>query len=697
MRWKWVALGICGFVIILTVVICVILSSYDFNSLKPEISKVVRGFTGREITFGGDIRLEFGFPPTLAVNDVRFQNAPWGSRPQMVKINRFEVQVDLLHLILGKIEVKRLVLIDPDILIETDKTGRSNLEFGSDKAISEKPEQGGAAKWIKLPTLVVNELQVTRGRVTYREGRSAKVYAVSLDSLTASARDCESPLKTKLKGSYQNIPFKINGSLGPLAGLIGDDQKLWPLNVTAEAFNTILVVEGAIKEVRGLRGMDLGCTLKGNDLATLGGASGKPLPLKGAFIVSGRVNDPAPGTYRISGLKVVMENSRVDGTIEASFSGGRPMVKAVLTSPKLDISSILARSSSSHHIRNGRREGKVFPKSSLPFEALRYFDAEVKFQGRQVFLPKLTVNQLSAEANLKDGRLFVKPLKLLVAGGTLDAQLDLKSQGKIGVLRTSIRGVHLNLGQMLRALKGMDVLEGHVDVSVDVRGHGSSIAALMGELSGKMAMVMGQGRINNNYIDLLGADVSTIFSDLFGLSKEEQPYTLVNCFVSGFNVSGGLAEATALLLETDRISMVGEGEVDLRTERLNLRLNSIPKGGIGTNGLGKVTVSLGGMIKAFRLTGTIAHPSLSIDPQQTVLTVGKMIGGTILLGPIGLLVPFVTNGEAESPCSIAKQAAMQGVKMSVLAKQQRKGIRLLELPEEGLKELGKGLKKLFGN
>jgi hypothetical protein len=34
--------------------------------------------------------------------------------------------------------------------------------------------------------------------------------------------------------------------------------------------------------------------------------------------------------------------------------------------------------------------------------------------------------------------------------------------------------------------------------------------------------------------------------------------------------------------------------------------------------------------------------------------------------------------------------------MSVLAKQEKKVINLLDLPEEGLRELGKGLKKLFG-
>jgi hypothetical protein len=372
------------------------------------------------------------------------------------------------------------------------------------------------------------------------------------------------------------------------------------------------------------------------------------------------------------------------------------MVKAVLKSPKLDMRPILAGGSDSGDARSGPEDEKVFSNSPLPFETLKCFDADLKIQARQVLLPTLILSQVSAEANLKDGRLLVKPFKALVADGAVEVQFDLQSQDQMGMLATSIRIDHLDLGQMLKAIEGRDVLKGCVDISVDVWSHGNSIAGLIGGLNGKTAMVMGQGKIHNRYLDLLGADASSILFDLFGLSNQGRSDTPITCFVSGFSIKNGLAETTALVLETDRVSVIGDGKIDLRTERLNLDLNSIPKGGIGTSFLGKVTMSPGAMFKSFRITGTIAHPSLSIDTEQTVLTVGKMIGGTVLLGPIGLLAGFVTGGEVESSCSLAKRAAMQGVPMSVLAKQERKGVGLLQLPEEGLKELSKGIKKLFG-
>ena len=96
MRWKWV-LGIITVLILAVIVtLYIVLSSYDFNNLKPTITEAVRDATGRELTLGGDIELKIGLIPVLVVEDVRFQNASWGSRPEMAKIKRFELQVALI-------------------------------------------------------------------------------------------------------------------------------------------------------------------------------------------------------------------------------------------------------------------------------------------------------------------------------------------------------------------------------------------------------------------------------------------------------------------------------------------------------------------------------------------------------------------------------------------------------------------------
>ena len=133
MKWKWVVGIISASVLLSVVAVYVILSSYNYNGLKPEIIRAVKDDTGRELTLGGDISLKIGFTPALVVKDVSFQNASWGSQPELAKIKRFEIKVRLLPLLSHRIEVKRLILIEPEILFETDISGKSNLAFETTK------------------------------------------------------------------------------------------------------------------------------------------------------------------------------------------------------------------------------------------------------------------------------------------------------------------------------------------------------------------------------------------------------------------------------------------------------------------------------------------------------------------------------------------------------------------------------------
>jgi AsmA family protein len=86
MRWKRI-LGIFVAVIVAVFVTAyIIASSYDYNKFKPKTTDLAKQYTGRDLTIGGDIELGLSLFPTLVVNDVTFQNASWGTRPQMAQV-----------------------------------------------------------------------------------------------------------------------------------------------------------------------------------------------------------------------------------------------------------------------------------------------------------------------------------------------------------------------------------------------------------------------------------------------------------------------------------------------------------------------------------------------------------------------------------------------------------------------------------
>ena len=130
-------------VVILLVAAAVILSTLDFNEYKQQIADEAKKVTGRDLAIEGDLRLNvFTLNPGLAVDGVRFANAPWGSKPDMATIKRFEVKVSLLPLLSGTLNVDSVVLSGADILLERNKAGKGNYEFGPAKKAEQAKKDG---------------------------------------------------------------------------------------------------------------------------------------------------------------------------------------------------------------------------------------------------------------------------------------------------------------------------------------------------------------------------------------------------------------------------------------------------------------------------------------------------------------------------------------------------------------------------
>ena len=126
MKWKiplfLIAMGLAGMAALYAYVL-----SFDANRLKPDIIAAVKNSTGRKLAINGDLKIEFGFCPSLVIENVSLDNADWGSRPRMLRIKQFEMQLALLPLITGTLEVRQASLINSEIFLEVNKKGILNL------------------------------------------------------------------------------------------------------------------------------------------------------------------------------------------------------------------------------------------------------------------------------------------------------------------------------------------------------------------------------------------------------------------------------------------------------------------------------------------------------------------------------------------------------------------------------------------
>jgi uncharacterized protein involved in outer membrane biogenesis len=330
------------------------------------------------------------------------------------------------------------------------------------------------------------------------------------------------------------------------------------------------------------------------------------------------------------------------------------------------------------------RKEKVFPTDRLHLGNLKKADAKVKLRARQFLLPRVVLDDLNVHMVLEKGRLRVKQFRSAIGGGTLSGRLDVRPLRKGAVVATSLKIENFDLGHMLKKLKITEILEGQLDLDMQLEGRGRSVAALMAGLNGKISVVVGKGRVNNKYIDMLGADLSSALFRLLNPSKGKANYTDLNCFVSRFDIKDGLADSTVLVFDTKRMSVVGDGEVDLKTEELDISMKPLTKKGIGINGVGKISLSVSELAKPFKVSGTLANPTLGMDPSWAVIAIGKAFGGMLLFGPFGLAAVLASGRlGSDEPCMAAIEIAEKGIKGSG-GKKRREEWSMMEEPEVDL-------------
>jgi phosphoglycolate phosphatase len=202
------------------------------------------------------------------------------------------------------------------------------------------------------------------------------------------------------------------------------------------------------------------------------------------------------------------------------------------------------------------------------------------------------------------------------------------------------------------------------------------VRALMAGLNGKTQVAMGAGRMKSTAIDTFVGGPAKILTELF-VSKQSE-YTVINCVVSQFDITNGLATSKALLFDTDYATISGKGTINLGTEAFDMEVDPQPKSATINTAIPIV------------LTGTLASPSYGVNKLAAARKVGGILGA-IVFSP-ALVVGLLETGTGEdNPCAKGAKGAPASKELMPAAKEEASPLKAIE------KGIGNPLKKLFGN
>jgi uncharacterized protein involved in outer membrane biogenesis len=267
---------------------------------------------------------------------------------------------------------------------------------------------------------------------------------------------------------------------------------------------------------------------------------------------------------------------------------------------------------------------------------LDWGEGKVEFQAGRLLFPRVALGDVSAQVTLSNSTLEAKPVTFAVGGGTGEGHLEVRHQEHGAAVNLVATMKEVQVGPILDELGYERNLEGSLDADLKLSGQGNSVAELMAGLNGHVHLIMGNGRAAMKYLTMLNSDLQATLLRLINPFQKQSSYTDFNCSVNRVEIHNGMTRCK-LLLDTQETTIVAAGDIDLKSEQLDIGIKPSPKTGYGLKGLAQLTLGLNELAKPLKLGGTLADPSFSLDPVQAGLTIAKALGGFALFGPFGVI------------------------------------------------------------
>lgn len=450
-------------------------------------------------------------------------------------------------------------------------------------------------------------------------------------------------------------------------------------------------LEGVIQDPLQQRGINIAITADSADLAALGTKMGTEMPVTGPMTLQARVSDTGPERYALSGVKLNAGGSDVAGEATLSTAGGRPNLTADFASNVVDLSKVgggkaEGKPAPAPAPASGKAgDGKVFSNDPLPYDMLNMADGELKYRAAKILTSSVAMQNLNLTATLRGGAFALRPLTAELGGGKLTSDVALASKGQSVQIKADTKGVAI--GSLLQESKTTALLDGaKTDFNIDVRGTGPSLRAVMASLNGTIVMVSGEGVVHTKYLDLFGGDVLTVINPL----TQGADTSKLNCIANRFEVKDGVATTKVMVLDTSRTTVLGEGGFNLGTEQLQMMMTPKSK-----------DASLLSLTIPIRVSGTFANPRFLPDHEAAAKAAAGAVGGALLLGPAGILVPFLSQGQSGDVCATAiatatGQKAPPASRSTQQPSQQQQQQQQQQQPSNPAQDLGRNLRGLFG-
>lgn len=594
--------------VVLLAVLVLIIVFFDWNRIKPPLNAKVSEELHRPFAINGNLAViwrreldEGGWRawvpwPHVVAEDLTLGNPDWSKTPQMASLKRVELRLSPLALLGQRVVIPRIDLTEPNAELQRLADGRANWVFKFDP----KDPNAEPSSWV----VDIGAIGFDKGHVTLDDQNLKTQLDLLIDPLgkpipfsdivgdkaakkasDGGAAPMDYAFGLKVKGQYHGQKLVGQGKIGGLLAL-QDATRPFPLQAQAKIGDTRVELAGTLTDPLNLGALDLRLKLAGSSLGNLYPLTGVTLPDTPPYATDGhliaKLHEPGGAEFRYEAFNGKIGESDIHGSLTYVAGQPRPKLSGSLLSNQLlfaDLAPLIgADSNAEQKARGGESKqptDKVLPVEEFKTERWRDMDADVEFTGKRiVHSEKLPFNDLYTHLVLTDGVLSLEPLRFGVAGGKLDAQIRLNGHTEPLEGRAKLTARGFKLKQLFPTFEPMKTSFGELNGDADITGRGNSVAKLLGSASGNLKMLINDGAISRELMELAGLNVGNyVIGKIFG-DKEVK----INCAASDFDIKNGLATTRLFVFDTENAIIYIDGTANMATEQLDLTITPESKG-----------------------------------------------------------------------------------------------------------------------
>lgn len=663
---------VVGILLLLVVVAIVVIATFDWNRLKPTINQKVSTELNRPFAIRGDLGVvwernkeETGWRswvpwPHVHAEDIILGNPPDIPEVTMVHLPRVDATLAPLALLTKTVYIPWIKLVQPDARLIRLSEKNNNWTFKLAGDDNKDPKQPPSAWSFRMDNILFD-----KGRISVDDKVSKADMVIIVDPLGKplpfnevsgakptgkdAAKAGDYVFGLKVDGRYNGEPIEGTGKIGGMLALRSEGDTAFPVQADVHSGTSRVALIGTINDPMKMGGVDLRLKFSGDSLGNLYELTGVLLPDTPPFETDGhllaKIDTEKGSVFRYQNFNGRIGDSDIHGSLTYTQGKPRPKLEGDMESKQLrlaDLGPLIGVDSGKGAEKSKKSEEKKGEKTVQPadkvlpydrFETDKWdvMDADVRFKGGRIeHSGTLPLSDLSTHVILNNADLRLQPLKFGMAGGTINANIHLEGDKKPMQGRAEVQARRLQLKQLMPKVESMQKTLGELNGDADIRGRGNSVAALLGSSDGNLKLLMNDGVISRNLMEIVGLNVGNyIVGQIFGDDEVR-----INCAAANLDLRGGIATPRIFAFDTENALINVTGTTNFSSERLDLTINPESKG-----------IRIITLRSPLYVRGTFKNPDAGVKPGPLIARGAVAAALATLVTPAAALLALISPSE----------------------------------------------------